>query len=437
MRYRHQVRTPECTFDLEVPFEHLFNLFKKNSISLTPWKRFKVVNSYSGPYRAKYFRAQQVYNKYGLQQKHSHATLFVKDDKYSGEPEKACRAIQYRHPVFMLEQGRFTKPIEKWFYSLQDEYDTTIVGKSDPFTIAKTLIDKSSVFVRPTYLLLDASKFDSCVDAKWLRLCMRFYLLLFPKRYHNTIRYLWTKTFINRGRTTKGLRFKTNGTRLSGDMDTGLGNSIIMWAMLKTFLCNLKIKHSILVNGDDSVVVIEYRDLYKTSDLKLFEEMGFNMKCDVVYDISDVEFCQAKVIETDYGHTMSRNPERVLARTAWTTIKYGRSKARAYVNTLGLCERAASWGVPIASQLATQMINSANTTRTIEMRPWLKEYYGQMKKWWKTGEPKISLETRLNFWSAWGISVDQQLRLENSIKVMFNMQLTHKHLEEYYQYVRS
>jgi len=204
---------------------------------------------------------------------------------------------------------------------------------------------------------------------------------------------------------------------MSGDMDTGLGNSIIMWTMLTQFLFTCSVKGSILVNGDDSVVVIGRKDLHKVRNMEFFKKLGFNMKFEVAFTLHDVEFCQARPLETDYGLTMARNPMRVMGRTSYRTKRVGKQLHRAFINTLGLCERAASWGVPIASEMATAMIEAASTEKKIFLSPWLENHYANMRKWWKIGCPTISLATRINFEIVWGISVTEQFRIEKSIHV--------------------
>jgi len=439
LAYRHQVATPsivrhplnrDCR-DLNV-MRHFHELLRDNYVFLIPWKRSKVVNSYKGPWRAKYFQAQQDFHRVGLLEKHARVTLFCKDDHEMGVPEKAPRAIQFRNPIFALAQARFTKPIEAWFYSLKDHYDTYIIGKKDPFTIARELLLKSSHFVDPVYLMLDASKFDAHVDVLWLEYCFHCYLSLFPRRYHRQMAWLWKKTYVNRGSSRKGIKFKTFGTRMSGDMDTGLGNSLIMYSMLKQYLFETGVtKHSIMVNGDDSLVVIERIDLPRAREIGLFAKYGFKMKFEVAFSIHRAEFCQARLIDTHYGPTMSRKPERIMGRTSWTTRNYGRYKAAAYVNTLGQCERAASFGVPIASALATEMIRAANTSRMVSMKPWLAEHYASMRRWWKVGPPVVSLEARISFSDAWDISVEEQMDIESSIVVNPVMTRVRRHEEEY------
>lgn len=416
LQYRHQVATPPVTRDIDCSF--FDKLLKDNPVQLEPMTRWQVIGTYHGPWRQKYIKAKEKLDLFGWSDNYARVNMFTKDDLELNPPLKAPRAIQYRDPCFMLMHGRFVKPIEKWFYSLRDEYNTRIVGKADGYTIANDLLMKSEMFPDPVYLLLDASKFDSCVDVKWLRYTHRCYEKLYAPAYRRRLRHLSSLTIHNKGRSPRGLRYKTFGTRMSGDMDTGLGNSLIMWTMLSMFLKHVGVKGSIYVNGDDSVIVINRSDLGKTRDMTFFKECGFNMKYEVATSMNELEFCQARLIETDYGYTMARNPARVIGKAGWSTLGLAkRNKIRDYVHTIGMCERAASWGVPIASAMATAFIKATPCGRKRVITPWLQNHYESMQKWWKVGEPKISLQTRLNFEDAWGVTVAEQLRLERSIKV--------------------
>lgn len=433
LRYRHQVETHPPDFN-ESQVEEVFSrLLRYNPIELLPWKRHAVVNSYAGSYKRKYLEAHKTYHRIGLQKFMSRVNLFCKDDSYTDAPEKAPRAIQYRHPTFMLEMGRFTKAVEEWFYHTRDSYGTLIVGKTDPYTIGTELVKKSAFFNDPVYLMLDASKFDTCVDVKWLKLVVRCYKTLFPRRFHRTIDWLWGQTYINRGRTRTGLRFKTRGTRMSGDMDTGLGNSIIMYLMLSRFLDNAGVKGSIMVNGDDSLVVVARSNLHKLMDIGIFKTFGFSMKFDVAYEIQKAEFCQSRLVYTDYGPAMSLNPLRAVNKMAWTTTKYGKRHARQYVKTLALCGRAANWGMPILYPLAEYMARLTRTEKEIGLRPYDLEWKELVMKWWRMkGEATISMETRVSFEYAWGIPVSEQLEMERRLKASVIYEPTQAHLMNYH-----
>jgi len=198
--------------------------------------------------------------------------------------------------------------------------------------------------------------------------------------------------------------------------------------------CNID-KYSILVNGDDSVVVIEKSQLAVTRNLNIFRYYGFNMKYEVTDDFSRLDFCQARPVETDYGWTMARRPDRLLGRTSWSVKMFGKTKMRSFVHTLGVCERAASWGVPVASALATKMIESTVGARMMKLSPWLTEHYALMQRWWKNGKPSVSNIARVSFYEAWDISPEEQMKIEASILVRLVARPTELQLQYYHDLV--
>jgi len=436
LRYRHQVKTPQPEFDQSAVVEIYHRLLQQLQEHLQPFSRGKVVSTYEGAWRAKYFQAQQTYHSIGLHRSQARVRMFVKDDFEMGFPSKAPRAIQFRNPIYALEMARFTKPIEKWFYKLQDRFGTNIIGKSDSGTIARTLCEKSKHFSNPIYLMLDASKFDSCVDQIWLKLNAEFYQKLFSPTWSRKIFWLWKHTFVNYGGTNKGISFKTHGTRMSGDMDTGLGNSIIMYIMLTVYLERVTTKYSILVNGDDSLVVVEADALEQLKDLTIFKEFGFNMKFEYTDNIHHAEFCQSRMIYTDYGPMMARNPARIMGRTGWITRLMSDRNCREFVASLGRCERAASWGVPIASIMANHMIAlSPNSPISKFLNIWRREQYEGGKILYRAYKPTISLGTRLSFAEAWGLTPDEQIKYEEAITVQPGTKISPAQWSDYNYYV--
>lgn len=430
LQYRHQIETPKCA-SLE-EFNSIQQKLKPTEL-LQPWTFDAVCNTYTGAWRTKYLKAKKSLLANGLKPYHSNLTMFVKDDKEHGEPSKAGRAIQYRSPEFCLMQAIFTKPVEKWFYNLREADGSLVVGKCDGYKIAEALETKASNYKNPCFILLDASKFDTCVDIKWLKWVMKVIRACFPKKFWKLIYKLWSQTLINIGRTNKGLKYRTHGTRASGDMDTGLGNSIIMWSMLTRYLDLAGVKGSILVNGDDSVLVLDRSDLHLL-DERCFKRWGFNMKREVVYSIDDVEFCQAKIVRTEYGVTMARNPVRVLRRTGWSTILY-RDKA-SFARGLGLCENAASYGVPIAGVIG-QKLMEFGSTRPRFVNTYMYDLFKLMDAPWKRFKPNITSEARVSYYLAWGITPADQIIIENSFKPTLTPVCTEEQISLYLHHTQG
>jgi hypothetical protein len=281
--------------------------------------------------------------------------------------------------------------------------------------------------------MLDASKFDAHVSIELLRLVRRFYLSLcavpHERRY---VSYLWGKTFSNYGVTRRGVRYKTDGTRMSGDMDTGLGNSLIMYVVLSRYLHLVDITKSVMsVNGDDSVIIIERSDLAKARDVTSIERMGFKIKFEVAFELQDMEFCQCRMVETDYGWVLARSPERILTRTGWSPAKYGRKRIKDYIYSLGMGEMAISYGVPIGHALGKALWKESPTG---DYFCWDRKKHltvVKQKYWGKQTECTISYAARVSYMNAFGITPEEQIHIENSFKVNTSMLITDTQFDLY------
>jgi len=92
------------------------------------------------------------------------------------------------------------------------------------------------------------------------------------------------------------LRYKVDGCRMSGDMNTGIGNCILMCLMIRACMKSLGVpKYSLANNGDDCVLMFDRRYLPVVQrDLRpFFVNLGFSIICEEpVYEVEHIEFCQ-------------------------------------------------------------------------------------------------------------------------------------------------
>ena len=410
LRYRHQVDTPACIYDVDVMKVWL----EKLGVGKVDLKsRSQVVNSYAGRWRRRYYAAYVSLKRNPLNRKDFTIQMFVKDDKENGAPEKAPRCIQYRNPRGALAMGQFTHAVEAEVYKAVDQFGTRIFGKGlNLHDLADDLNRKRKLFSNPVYLMLDASKFDSCVDVKMLKLMTWYYKTLVKAQDKSYIQWLWSKTYVNKGFTKHGVRYKTWGTRMSGDMDTGLGNSLIMYACICEFLKQSQIsKYAMSVNGDDSVIVIESKDLHLAkAGMTIWRDFGFNMKFDFTTDFNQVEYCQSKPLLTDYGWVMARNPVRLLSRIGFNNTMIPRRRVNDYMYTLGLGEQAASYGVPIGWAIGAKLSGYHGKVLALSRKKYLS--YTKQRHWMK-GYREPSMEVRHRYETVWGISVSEQLDIES------------------------
>lgn len=219
-------------------------------------------------------------------------------DKY-----KAPRMIQARHITFNIQYGRYIKPIED---SLGKRIN---FGKGTNVEIARKIFKLSKKY--KYYTECDHTSFDAHVTVEMLKLTHVFYQSCY---FHDReLRKLSKRTINNNCKTRDGIKYRIKGTRMSGDVDTSFGNSIINYAILKQCVTEIAGKCEIIVNGDDSIIfTLRPIDTTKLSELLL----TYNMESKVqpsTQNIHKVEFCRQKLIINSSGTpALMINPKRLI-----------------------------------------------------------------------------------------------------------------------------
>lgn len=211
--------------------------------------------------------------------------------------------IQARNISFNIEYGRYIKPIEDRMHN-KDQF-----GKGNNTEIASKIYKLSKKY--KYYTECDHSTFDAHVTPEMLRLTHTFYQSCYG--HDEYLRKLSKKTINNGCKTRDGIKYRVKGTRMSGDVDTSLGNSLINYAILKDSVNKLVGKCEIIVNGDDSIIfsrkAIPTQEL--TNSLKTY-----NMESKVQTsqtNIHKVEFCRQRLIINSLGQAaLMIDPERLI-----------------------------------------------------------------------------------------------------------------------------
>lgn len=364
-------------------------------------------------------QAQETLQTTPLAAKDAYIKMFLKDDKYHntyglgdflGQQEEtsfgAPRCIQYRNKRYCLRLATYLHPIEEHCYHYQDWTGTPIIAKGRNLRQrGEDLRTKWESFVKPIALLLDHSKFDAHVTAPLLELEHSFYRKCNDS---DELAQLLQWQRVNKGFTKNGTKYKTTATRMSGDQNTGLGNSIINYAMLAAFLDHFGLKGSLYVDGDDSVVIIE--DYGKSYNLEFFAQFGMKTKGNTVDEFSQVEFCQTRPVELDHGWTMVRNPLRLILRTPWTTKQLTTRNIPHYLSSVGRCELALGMGAPIGQYLGYKLAQLSNRHINTDL-----EYVARQQLYRPLRAKLVppSDRARTSYFEAWGISPEQQVLIES------------------------
>jgi hypothetical protein len=275
---------------------------------------------------------------------------------------------------------------------------------------AEMLHDAWSAFDNPVAIIVDASRFDQHVSLQALEWEHSFYNALFKN--DPDLRQLLSWQLRNKGfakSKTGGIIFEVEGVRGSGDMNTALGNVILMCGMLWSFLREQGIRSRIVDDGDDAVVVMDRKDLgrFRTFCKPWFRELGFTMKYEsVAYEFQDIEFCQTKPVFDGERWVMCRDPRIVLSKDLVCVRGYSNSRDwKQLMGSVGLSGMALAGNLPIFWKFY-QCFQPQGERRDQSGMDWLAK--GMC---YKKCEPTQSC--RYSFYCAFGITPDEQVALED------------------------
>lgn len=273
------------------------------------------VDMYQGPKKASYLRALQSLSEAPVCRQDATSKCFVKREKCN--VTKAPRVIQPRSPRYNIAIGRFLKPIEHQVYEALRRVagvKRRVVAKGlNLDNIGKLLYHKWVGFVDPVAVGMDATKFDMHVGPEMLGFEHSIYRKLFPQHLAELNPLLeWQMNNRGVGYAPDGkLKYSVRGKRFSGDMNTAMGNCILMCLMVISYCQHKGIKFDLVNNGDDCVVFMEREDEahFRVGLEQWFLELGFRMVAEATVDILEqVEFCQMHPVLVDGRYRMVRNP---------------------------------------------------------------------------------------------------------------------------------
>lgn len=275
-----------------------------------------------------YTSAAKTYMEQGWGNRDCRIKAFVKFEKlnFTSKVDPAPRVIQPRSPVYNIALGRFTRKIEADMYkALSEEWgddDEVVMKGMTVEKVAQVLRRKWLKFNSPVAVGLDASRFDQHVSKDALKWEHSIYKKIFD--YDPELIALCNAQLANSGFAFVDghkLTYKACGTRASGDMNTSLGNCIIMCTLAREYLREKGITAEFVNNGDDCIVFMDKSDLYKIDDLSVwFLRFGFEMEVEApVYEFEHCVFCQSQPVLLDAStdtFVMCRQPKAAFGKDA-------------------------------------------------------------------------------------------------------------------------
>lgn len=382
------------------------------------------VEAYSGRKRRKYEEAAADLAGRPIRRSDSYVSAFIKAEKIF--ELKDPRLIQARTVRYNYELGNYLKPIEHELYNIKGTGRLRkwlppgrLIAKGCNMQRRALLIKrKMQRFPDPIVVSLDASRFDAHVTDM-----LEVEHLLY-KRYWRSpqLQRLLDWQMRNRGRTSTGVRYHLKGSRMSGDMNTALGNCLLSIIILCNVMRCLRRSPSswdMLCDGDDVLLFLNRSDSSVIQQLPgLYAEHGLPIKVEnITSEYHKVLFCQGHPITTPLGDRMVALPERVLSRSLVGVRHWAEDKfVPKYLALIGFCELALNMGVPVLQEFACTVCSWGSVLpRTIHPTGRVIKAMREEREHPIVPLP-ITPEARLSFWEATGIDPITQRAYESALR---------------------
>jgi len=430
--------------NMMLPFERAFRerVTCDSSFPIPPLRYDQFVDSYHGAKKKRYQEAVDSLVRDPIVRRDAHVNSFVKVEKinFTAKPDPCPRLIQPRTFRFGAALGRHIKHVEKPLFSkIADVFGgSTVLKGMDCIAVAHNLEQMWNRFDNPVAVGLDASRFDQHCSKSALKWEHSIWELLCTDKHE--LRQLLAMQLENVGRvyTEDGIiKYRTDGCRMSGDMNTSSGNCLLMCAMVYSFCKSVGLEEFRLANnGDDCVLVLDKRDLFRLATLqKWFTRAGYTMKVEEpVTEFERIVFCQTQPVFDGLGYRMVRDPRVSMSKDLTSTLNCKERHVRErWMAAMRCGGQALTNGIPILGHFYRMYPDSK---LRVSSRDTITASISETGMWMMI--PKVTQQvrditarSRYSFWLAFGITPDNQLLLERRFELINLGNVTHTDQGEY------
>lgn len=386
--------------------------------------------------RALYAQAAAEFRHRGWSRRDAVLGSFVKFEKIkfapSGPKSDPCpRLIQPRSVVFNVALGRYTRSVEKGLYLAiadvwdVDEGELVVMKGLGVVDVASQLRHKWLKYHQPVAVGLDASRFDQHVSIDALKWEHAVYKSIFDGGPgSNDLKRLLKEQLRNRGRAVvDGFKvdYECEGCRASGDMNTGLGNCLIMSCLVWLYCREKGIEASLANNGDDCLVFMDRRSLsrFSTGLDQWFLRMGFRMETEPpVFEFEGCEFCQCQPVWSGHEWVMVRNPLVALSKDVIALGLHDDSSYRKWCYAVGVGGGSLYGDLPLYRAFYNRLAEVGVRSRIDRSLAYQSSGFFRMLSYQvrrTTGRECVLDECRLSFARAFGISPSLQVEWEKAL----------------------
>lgn len=347
------------------------------------WDYHETALSYTGVLRRRYLEAESSLMLDGpVRSRDVKLRAFLKAEKRAPNSLAKPRMIFPRNPRYNLALASWLKPFEHWFWG--NLKSRAISGTGNSRVCAKGLnqVQRANLIVRKMRTVpdcvvfeVDGRAFEAHVDVWQLLGEHSVYEAAYPG--DGSLKRLLNKQLHNFGVTGGGVEFSRKGGRASGDFNTGMGNTIVMLAVVMGCMSRIRPDcWDTLVDGDNALIFVPatcaervYAEFYNTALELSGHEMTLERPTRVV---EEVRFGQSAPVRCEDGWRMVRDWKKVVSHMTSSHQHLREPRyALEFIRGVAACESFLADGVPIlwaASNNLLARTESVHRFRTHSLR---------------------------------------------------------------------
>lgn len=308
------------------------------------------LTSKSGKLRCRYEAAASDILKNGFNpKKHSKINAFIKNEVY--DELKPPRMIMGRDPRFNLFYGQYTTALERMLKHIpQCSKGMNFSQRGDQF---------AELVLGAHILEIDFSKYEStqrynCLVAIEMGIWER---LFEDQEAREGIEKAFKIKMFKDGYTLNGVKFSLFACRGSGDMDTGVFNTLFTVVACRYFeIINGFGNWNFICDGDDNLMRIPVNATY----IDTFSQFGFDAKIIRRTDYHDAEYCSGKFIQISPGkfHYVQNLNKLMQALPVFRKLQFSHCKGT-YYHSLGYMYKTMYGNIPVFSAIGEFLMSFA------------------------------------------------------------------------------
>jgi len=399
----------------------------------SPLTNEQFLGAYEGRKHTIYSRAIESLTKRPLCGKDAEVKYFMKVEKvnFTSKPDSVCRGISPRSPRFHVSLGPYIKRIEKLVYRQIDDIwgSPTVMKGYNSQQRGKHILAKWRKLKDPVAIGIDASRFDQHVSEDALRFEHEVYKSYFTGPHKAKLSAMLRRQLRNKGvgyAQDGKLKFHVEGVRMSGDMNTSLGNVLLMCMITHDMKAAYSLDFDFVNDGDDGVIFIERRHLRRLSAIisNHYLKYGFNVVLEApVYELEHIEFCQCRpIMVTENECLMVRNVETSFDKDCCSVLPLNSTSGPKWARAVGECGLSLAGCVPVLSEFYKTLTKYSNKKIKLYSEGLTRLSEGMdMRR-------QVHHIARYSYWKAFGVPPDKQLAIEEyyrKCEVHFNKTTCH------------